>query len=66
MIKRIELQLFKDKKLIDIRDGYIERITKTKEQLEKYSENDWQNTLVMIGKNTGKNTKRIFRKESRQ
>jgi hypothetical protein len=35
MIKRIELQLFKDKKLIDIRNGYIERITKQKEQLEK-------------------------------
>jgi hypothetical protein len=35
MIKRIELQLFKDKKLIDIRNGYIERITKQKEQLER-------------------------------
>jgi hypothetical protein len=35
MIKRIELQLFKDKRLIEIRDRYIERITKQKEQLEK-------------------------------
>jgi hypothetical protein len=50
MIKRIELQLFKDKKLIDIRNGYIERITKQKEQLErvlrerlaKYFGDDWE------------------------
>jgi hypothetical protein len=50
MIKRIELQLFKDKRLIDIRNGYIERITKQKEQLErvlrerlaKYFGDDWE------------------------
>jgi hypothetical protein len=35
MIKRIELQLFKDKKLIDIRNGYIERITKAERAIRK-------------------------------
>jgi hypothetical protein len=50
MIKRIELQIFKDKRLIEIRDRYIERITKQKEQLErvlrerlaKYFGDDWE------------------------
>jgi hypothetical protein len=35
MIKRIGRELKKDKRLIEIRDRYIERITKQKEQLER-------------------------------
>jgi hypothetical protein len=35
MIKHIELELKKDERLLQIRDGYIERITQQKQQLEK-------------------------------
>jgi hypothetical protein len=67
MIKRIELQLFKDKKLIDIRNGYIERITKQKEQLERVLRERLAKYFgSMIGKNTGKGTKIILKKESKR
>jgi hypothetical protein len=67
MIKRIELQLFKDKKLIDIRNGYIERITKQKEQLErvlrerlaKYFGDDWEKYWQKYEENFGKRIEAI-------
>jgi hypothetical protein len=67
MIKRIELQLFKDKKLIDIRNGYIERITKQKEQLEKilrerlakYFGSKWEEYWQKYEENFGKRIEAI-------